>query len=34
MDEGADEEWVNIEHTEFSKDNKESMALLLILAER
>jgi len=34
MDDGADEEWVNIEHTEFSKENKDAMALLLILAER
>jgi len=26
--------WVNLEHTEFSQDNKNAMGLLLLLAER
>jgi hypothetical protein len=29
-----DQFWVSIEHTEFSQDNKNAMALLLLLSER
>jgi hypothetical protein len=33
-DDEVDQFWVSLEHTEFSQDNKNAMALLLLLSER